>query len=245
VARVVLSGIRLVKDFVAWKGFWGILSPTVRRALDGVSLDLVAGETLGIYGPNAAGKTTLLKLLAGLLAPTSGQVQVHGTDLAGGDAAVRLGVAIAIAESRSFYWRLTLRQNLDFFAALWGLSGPDRRSRIADAAERMGLRPFLDEKFHTLSSGMMQRCALARTMLSPAQIWLLDEPSRDLDRACKERLLEEIARLRTGGGGVVLVSHEERDLVRLCDRVLLLEAGRVGREGPPEELFAQGPEARP
>jgi len=233
----VLETIDVTKDFTVWRGFFGFLRPFKRRAVDGLSMELHRGEILGIYGPNAAGKTTLLKMMAGLLRPTSGRIVLQQQDVTRRyDQAVQ-EVSIAIAESRSFYWRLTCRQNLEFFASLWGFGGKSRRRKVERVADVMGLVPYLDEKFMTLSSGLMQRMALARSLLANSTVWLFDEPTRDLDREYTGIAFEEMRRLRREGRAVALVTHEVDDLELMCDRVIVLEEGRLAAEGPPKEVL--------
>ncbi|MBM4355698.1 MAG: ABC transporter ATP-binding protein, partial [Deltaproteobacteria bacterium] len=225
------------KEYRLWTGFWGFLRPRRREVLSGVELHLAAGEGVGLCGENGAGKTTLLKVLCGVLLPTGGRILVDGMPLSGDGALLRGRVAMAVAESRSFYWRLTCRRNLEFFAALQGHFGRERAREVDCAAEAFAVTPFLDERFYTLSSGQMQRVALARLLLSGAGIWMLDEPGRDLDGESKGRLHEEIVRLRRGGGAVLVASHDEDELARTCDRTVTLRQGRIvrtGAEGEPE-----------
>lgn len=224
----ILEATDLTKDYILWKGFFGFLRPQRRRAVDGVSFGLSRGEIVGLRGPNAAGKSTLLKLLAGLLRPTSGRIVVNTFDITRRyDQAIQ-EVAISVTEARSFYWRLTCRQNLEFFAALWGYGGRGRERKVDGVAALMGMTEYLDEKFMTLSSGLMQRMALARAMLANGSVWLFDEPTRDLDREYRDRIIDELKRLKGEHRSVMLVSHLLEDLEACCDRVLVMEDGGVG-----------------
>lgn len=215
----------LTKEYVVWKGFWGFLRPEHKQVLRGIDLEARAGEVLGIAGPNAAGKTTLLKIVAGLLGPTTGQVLVHGEELFAPRSSARRKVAIALAESRSFYWRLTVRHNLIFFASLWGIDSRDAAVRIEEMAAVWRLEDRLDDRFHELSSGLMQRVALARMMISGAKVWLLDEPTRDLDEASEKQLFQAMRELAAQGGTVLLVSHDQEHLDDRCDRCVRLQDG--------------------
>ncbi len=215
------------KEFSVWKGFFGFIKPQRKEVLSGVEIALAAGEGVGLCGANGAGKTTLLKVLSGVMLPTRGRVLVDERPLAGAGVGLRGRVAMAVAESRSFYWRLTCRSNLLFFAALQGLAGREAARALDRAAEAFAVTSFLDERFYTLSSGQMQRIALARLLLSGAEIWMLDEPGRDLDVDSKARLHEEVVRLRRAGGTALVASHDEEELARTCDRIVMLERGRI------------------
>jgi len=229
-SKPILQAVDISKQFTHWPGFFGFFTPKTVTALQGLSLEFSRGEVVGITGDNGAGKTTLLKVLAGLLVPSAGRVLLDGNDIGGLGSGVRSRVAIAIAESRSFYWRLTCRQNLEFFSSLHGLDGQLRERRIGAAVEKMGLQDRMDDKFFTLSSGLMQRMALARAMLGDADAWLLDEPTRDVDDHYSAALFEEVNRLKEAGRCVVLVGHDRRELDAAADRIIVMEHGRVSAE---------------
>ena len=226
-SEALLQAVDLGKEFTHWQGFWGFFTPKTVPALKGVSLELRRGEITGITGANGAGKTTLLKLLAGLLVPTGGEVLFDGEDVGSLGSRVRSRIGIAVAESRSFYWRLTCRQNLEFFATLHGLAGVAREKRLAAAVEKMGLGERLDDKFFTLSSGLMQRMALARTMLGDPEVWLFDEPTRDVDEQYSAVLFTELQRLKKEGRCIVLVGHDRQELETQTDRLIVMVRGEV------------------
>lgn len=233
----ILQAVEIGKQYSLYKGYLGIFkTPLQRVAVDRVSLAVEAGEVVGLEGPNGAGKTTLLKMLSGLLSPTTGKVLLEGKDVNASPKAVAGRIRIAIADSRSFYWRLTCAQNLDFFAALGGLGGAHRKAAVARASQTMGLEDRLNDRFFTLSSGLMQRMALARSMLVEGDVWLLDEPTKDLDTASRDSLFRLIEQWRGRGNAVVLASHAPGDLDALCNRVVRLEQGVLVTADPgPEE----------
>ncbi len=175
------------------------------RALD---VSIHRGEILGLLGTNGAGKTTLLKILATLILPTSGRVTVEGYDVAGQADQVKGIIGFGTSEERSFYWRLTGRQNLEFFAAFQGLSADATRGRIQQLREQLGMEA-LDRTFGVYSTGMRHRLAIARALLRQPRILLLDEPTRSLDPLAAGELRRLIQDTLVGQMGctVVLATH--------------------------------------
>ena len=211
------------------------------RALDGVCLRVGRGEAVGLVGANGAGKTTLLKTVCNLLLPTSGQVLVDGLDPArqGREARRRLG--LVVSDERSFYWRLSSRRNLEFFAALHGMTSAVAAARIGDLAALLGMEGFLDRPFSDLSSGMRQRVSLARGLLHDPGILLLDEPTRSLSPEAALEVDRILDRSLRGGAGkaLLLASQSLREVERVCDRVCLLHRGRVLFCGGMEEFRSE------
>ena len=196
-------------------------------AVDRVSLEIRQGELFGLLGPNGAGKTTLVKMLCTLVLPDAGRAEVNGFDLSD-EARVRASIGLVSGEDRSFYWRLTGRQNLEFFAALHGLSARGTAERIARVAEWLELGEFLDRRFDRYSSGMKQRLGIARGLLNDPQILFLDEPTRSLDPVSAAHLRAVVRQLvRERGHTVVLVTHQLREAEDLCDRVAIMHKGRL------------------
>lgn len=232
-----LEALEVGKAFESFKGYLGVFRAARKReAIRSVSLSISEGEVVGLAGPNGAGKTTLLKILSGVLVPTSGKVLLEGVDIFACPGSAQGHVRLAVADSRSFYWRLTLAQNLDFFAAVTGMRAAARREAVLRGARAMGLEDRLGDRFYTLSSGMMQRMALARAMLVEGDVWLLDEPTKDLDSEYREKLFSLIGQWRDRGNSVVLASHAPGDLSRLCSRVVQLRDGAVVEDETGEEV---------
>lgn len=198
-----------------WLGF-------LRRAghvtvLRDVSFDVAAGEVFGLLGENGAGKTTILHVLAGLVTPDSGSVTTGGR------------VGLCTGADRSFYYRLTLVENLQFFGALAGLRGRALQQKIHEVLDRVDLREMADRTYGRCSSGMRQRANIARALLADPPLVLLDEPTRTLDpihahavhALIKDRLVRELRKT------VVLATNSLEEAWTLCDRVAVLKDGRI------------------
>ena len=219
--------------------FRGPTKPPV-RALEDVSFDVRPGEIFGIIGRNGAGKTTLAKVIATLVQPTNGTVTVNGFDSVRDDERVRAQVGLATAEERSFYWRLTVEQNLMFFARLYGLGDAAARRRIIELVGQFELKGLVTRRFGELSTGNKQRLAFARAMLARPPVLLLDEPTRSLDPLAAARMR---ALIQTLAGGdppvtVLLTSHNLAEVAELCARVAVLSRGRIRALDTPERLRA-------
>jgi heme exporter protein A len=200
-----------------------------REALSGVSLELQAGQTLGVLGSNGAGKSTLLRLLATLLRPHAGQVEVLGASLPTQAWAVRGRIGL-LSHEPLLYRELSARENLAFHARLHGVAPP----RIKEVLDAVGMAKRADEPVRTLSRGMVQRVAVARAVLHDPELLLLDEPRANLDPAASE-LVEPLigaASARTR----VIVSHDPRGGVAEADVVLGLRGGRTAVLAPAGEV---------
>jgi ABC-2 type transport system ATP-binding protein len=208
------------------------------QALTEVSFDVYAGEIFGLIGRNGAGKTTLTKIIATLVQPTSGAVTVNGHDSVRDDALVRSQVGLATAEERSFYWRLTVEQNLMFFARLYGLSDTTARRRIIELVNQFELKELVTRRFGELSTGNKQRMAFARALLSKPPILLLDEPTRSLDPMAAARMRALIQSLVGGDTPVtiLLTSHNLTEVEELCSRVAIISRGRIRALDTPKGL---------
>jgi ABC-2 type transport system ATP-binding protein len=210
------------------------------HALTEVSFNVHAGEIFGLIGRNGAGKTTLTKVIATLIQPTSGSASVNGFDSVNDDERVRAQVGLATAEERSFYWRLTVEQNLMFFSRLYGLSDMLARRRIIELVEQFELKELVSRRFGELSTGNKQRMAFARAMLSTPPVLLLDEPTRSLDPMAAARMRALISSLAGGSPPVtiLLTSHNLSEVEELCARVAIISRGQIRALGTPKELRA-------
>lgn len=210
------------------------------EALSDVSFDVRAGEIFGLIGRNGAGKTTLTKIVATLVQPTEGSVTVEGYDSVRDEEEVRRRVGLATAEERSFYWRLTVEQNLMFFARLYGLSDGAARRRIRELIDHFELTELARRRFGELSTGNKQRMAFARAMLANPPVLLLDEPTRSLDPLAAARMRALIQQLAGGSPpvSILLTSHNLAEVEELCQRVAIISRGRIRALDTPERMRA-------
>jgi ABC-2 type transport system ATP-binding protein len=211
-----------------------------RPALSGVSLQVSPRQLFGLLGPNGAGKTTLLKLIATLSLPDSGRIVVDGIDAARSPDAVKRRIGLCTSEERSFYFRLTAHENLQFFGTLAGLGGGELEQRIAQVVELVDLTAAMTKRFDAFSSGMRQRLALARALIADPEILLLDEPTRGVDPvhadAMRRLLREELVGRR--GKTIILTTNILEEAWSVCDTVAILNAGTIVAQGSPAELNA-------
>ena len=209
-------------------------------ALAGLDMEVRAGEFFGLLGPNGAGKTTLLKILAGLVLPTAGRAKVQGVDVARDDRQVKRSIGFMTSDERSFYWRLTGRENMEFFGRLYGMGAAEARRVSAGLLQVVDMEPQADRPFMGYSTGMKQRLAIARALLHDPPVLCLDEPTRSLDPIAAKHLrrfvLERLN--REGGKTVLLATHNLQEAEELCGRLVVLDRGRVLRQGSVAEITA-------
>lgn len=228
----------LVKRFrrqAGWRAFW---RSEYRPALDGVSLRVPRGECFGLLGPNGAGKTTLMKILATLVLPDGGRADVNGVDVVTHGEDVRRMIGVVYGDERTFFWRLSVRENLRFYASLYRM--PRRRAdvRIDELLERVGLSEAADVRMHSFSTGMKQRAAVARGLLSEPEIVFMDEPTRSLDPVgafeVHQLIREQV--MADGKRTVLLATNNMSEAEAMCDRLALLNHGRVQLMGTLSEI---------
>jgi ABC-2 type transport system ATP-binding protein len=199
----------------------------VVQALRGVDLDVAQGEVHGLLGPNAAGKTTLCRILATTLLPTRGSVRVLGLDVVRDVAAVRRSIGLVFGGDRGFYPRLTARQNLSFWAVLYGVPVGRRRQVVTRLLDRVGLAERGDERVEGYSRGMRQRLHLARGLVGDPPLLILDEPTTGMDPVAALEFRALIAELRAEGKSILLTTHNMPEAEQVCDRVTLIADGTV------------------
>jgi len=196
-------------------------------ALDGVDLAIPAGEVHGLLGPNGAGKTTLCKVLSTVLLPTSGTAEIMGHDVTRETAAVRPLIGIVFGGERGLYSRLSARQNLAFWAALYGLDKRRARARSDELIDRVGLTDQAAQPVEGFSRGMKQRLHLARGLIGDPKVLLLDEPTTGMDPVAARDFRTLVGELRSEGRTVLLTTHDMAEAEAVCDRVSLIDNGRL------------------
>ncbi|WP_238398206.1 ABC transporter ATP-binding protein [Halorussus salinus] len=197
-------------------------------AVDGVSFEIEPGSVVGVLGPNGAGKTTTLKTMLGTLVPDSGTVTLGGREVHENLAWTHERVGAMFEGSRDAYWRLTVRENLEFFARLNGVRASDRRDRHDALLQRLDLAEKANVPVRKLSRGQKQKVAIASTLSRAAEVALLDEPTLGLDVETSLKLQDEIRSLVADQDlTVVLTSHDMDVIQNICDRVIVLSEGRV------------------
>jgi ABC-2 type transport system ATP-binding protein len=197
------------------------------RALTSVSLTVSAGSVLVLLGPNGSGKTTLLKLVSTTLLPDEGRVRVNRADTREQPVTVRRSVGFAVAAERSFFPRLTARENLQFFAALDDVPRRLRPHHIDTILERIGLRRAADTLVMKFSSGMYQRLGIARALLKTPSVILLDEPTRSLDPGSVTQFVGLVRHMAAQGAAVIVATHNFEEALTVGDFVAVLDHGRV------------------
>jgi ABC-2 type transport system ATP-binding protein len=228
-----IETFEITKRFTQTKGYRELLAHPFRRkeitALEKVSIKVKEGELFGILGPNGAGKTTLIKVLCTLILPDEGAAYVNGYDVAKEDEGVKASIGLVTSEERSFYWRLTGRKNLEFFASLHNFSNWEAKSRIDEVLRLVGLENRADDRFDNYSTGMKHRMAIARGLLNDPPILFLDEPTRSLDPYASHKLREFIKEdlVRDKGKTVFLSTHHLEEAEQLCDRIAIIDRARI------------------
>lgn len=213
-------------------------TPHSPPALDEISLSVAPGEIVALLGPNGAGKTTLIKVLCGLVEPERGQVRIFGQDVTRRPETVRRFLGVLLYPERSFYFRMTGRQNLLFFAAMNDLFGRHAQHLVDELLRRFGLWDTRNEPFMKYSLGTRKKLALARAVMTDAPVLLLDEPTANLDPVATQVILSYIEQLRSDGHAVLLATHHLHEAERMADRVAFLKDGALLRINSVDALKA-------
>ncbi|HEY8787652.1 MAG TPA: ATP-binding cassette domain-containing protein [Actinopolymorphaceae bacterium] len=212
----------------------------VVRAVDDVSFDIDAGELVGYLGPNGAGKSTTIKMLTGILTPTSGTVSVAGLDPSRDRKANARNIGVVFGQRSQLWWDLPLRESFRAVRDLYGMSSADGDRLQAELVEVLEISDFIDAPVRQLSLGQRMRGDLAAAMLYQPRLLYLDEPTVGLDVVAKQRVREFVAHVNADlGTTVVLTTHDLEDVERLCRRIVLIDHGRVLYDGALADLMAR------
>jgi ABC-2 type transport system ATP-binding protein len=206
------------------------------RAVDGIEFDIYKGEIFGLLGPNGAGKTTTIKMITGILRPTEGSISVMGLDVDKEPMEALRSLGTVLAGDRSVYWKLTARENLEYFGALYGLDSKEAKRRTEEILKRLELTEKADELVEKFSTGMKQKVALGKALIPNAPVVLLDEPTLGLDPQSALNLREIIMDIKKEGRTVLLTTHYMEEADFLCDRIAIIDGGKIIALDTPEKL---------
>lgn len=229
----------LVKDYILKekKGLFARGQKKVVHAVKDLSLEIPQGKITGVLGINGAGKTTTIRMLASVIAPTSGSLTMNGVDAVKNHLWVKERINVISGGERNLYWRLTAKENLRYFGSLYGLSGASLNEKIADLLETVGLEEAADIPVERYSKGMKQRLQIARGLINDPEYLFMDEPTLGLDIViAKEirRLVQELSKEKKKG--ILLTTHYIREAEELCDYIYVLDKGEIIAQGTREEL---------
>ena len=206
-------------------------------ALKHVKFTVEKGQVVGLLGENGAGKTTLLRTIATLLTPTDGNVKVAGYDTQKNPEEVKKRIGVLFGGETGLYDRLTARENLEYFAALYGLSKHETKVRIDELARMFGMRDYLNRKVGGFSKGMRQKVAIARTLIHNPEIILFDEPTTGLDITSSNVFRQLVHQLKRDGKTIIFSSHIMEEVSMLCDSVAMMHKGELVYHGDLDELY--------
>ena len=211
-------------------------------ALNGVNLEVEKGTCFCLLGPNGAGKTTLIKILSTVVLPDEGKVFVNDYDINNQASRVKSSIGYAINDERSFYWRLTGRQNLDFFTVLSGLPSSKRKKRIEEVVSLTGLEEAIDLRFNTYSTGMKQMMSLARALLNEPDLLFVDEPTRSLDPQSAKKISQFLRKelVDKQGKTVFWATHNLLETQEYAHKLAIIDKGKIKITGRISDLTDNG-----
>lgn len=225
----------LVRDYTSYKKFFRKTKIST-RAVNDVSFRVFKGEIFGLLGQNGAGKSTIIKILTTLLAPTGGVCKVLGFNTFGEEKHIRGRINFVFGGELGVYRRLSARDNLKYFANLYMLEPQVRDSTIESVLKLVGLSQRADEAVETYSKGMIQRLQIARGLINDPEILFLDEPTIGLDPLGARMLKDLIRQLKEEGKTILITSHNLTEIEELCDRLLIINYGKVLKTGTPDAI---------
>ena len=231
----VIEVQNLKRTYISRKGLWH-REKRVVQAVDGISFEVRRGEIFGLLGQNGAGKTTTIKMLITLLAPTAGTCKVLGCDSFGQEKQIRKRINFIFGGEMGVYRRISARDNLRYFSNLYLIPRKERDARIEKILKLVDLADRADDLAETYSKGMIQRLQIARGLINDPEILFMDEPTVGLDPLGARMLRDIIRRLKEQGKTVLLTTHNLAEVEELCDRLIIINKGKVVARGTPAEI---------
>jgi len=232
----------LSKRFPVTKQYRELILHPFRKSyitvLSDVSIKIRKGELYGLLGPNGAGKTTLIKILCALIYPCSGTAYLNGMDITKQGDKIKKKIGYVLSDERSFYWRLTGRQNLKFFATLNNINGRDAEERINHLLEFLDFGTNADKLFRDYSTGMRRKLAIARGLINRPEIIFMDEPTSGLDPMIAQKIRKLIKEklVRKEKKTVIFATHNLHEAEELCDSIAVIHKGKIKTEGNLEQI---------
>jgi len=215
---------------------YGVSKTDSITAVSGLSFEIDSGEVFGLLGPNGAGKSSTIKMISTLITPTSGDAIVDGSSVTQAPEKVRAKIGVMLAGERNMYWKLTARENLQYFSTLYHLDPRKSKERIESLLNLVGLADHPDARVESYSTGMRIRLSFAKALLNDASVLLLDEPTMSLDPQAALIVREAIAEQKDQGKAVLLTTHNMEEADRLSDRVGIIDHGKLISTGPPSQI---------
>lgn len=208
------------------------------RALNDLSFSIQSGECFGLLGPNGAGKSTMIKLIYGLMERSGGELSVLGYDPTHDARKLRQHIGVVLQED-ALDEAMNVRENMLMFCQFHGISSAVAKARVAELLSFMSLDSKADARISTLSGGMKRRLAFVRSLLSRPKLLILDEPTTGLDPAVRQLLWQKILELKQAGTTILLTTHYMDEAEILCDRLVVIDQGRIQAEGSPKDLIQE------
>ncbi len=205
-------------------------------AVQPMDLTIRNSEIFGLLGPNGAGKTTLISLICGLIKPTSGAIEIEGLNYQKNKREIQFLIGVAPQEY-ALYPTLTANENLMYFGAMYGLKGKQLKNRIQESLQDLGLLKFADKKVKTFSGGMKRRLNLLAGILHNPRILFLDEPTVGVDVQSKNVIIEHLKKMNAEGTTIIYTSHHMVEAQYFCNRVAIIDSGKIIAKGTPKELI--------
>lgn len=231
----IVNLTKINKFYTRKTNFLGKTIETI-HALKDISFSINEGEVFGILGPNGAGKSTLIKIMSTLLKEDSGKLEIMGLDIDKNEKDIRKKINLITGSERGLYWRLTAKENLEYFAELYGIYGEKKKELVDKLIKFVGLFGREDEKVERYSKGMKQKLQIARGLVNDPQIIFLDEPTLGLDVLSARNLRKMIKDLSKEGKTIIYTTHYMKEAEEVCDRVLFINNGEILDIGSIEDL---------